>query len=154
LRRTGAGELFVSGHSDGPYSAAGLTIVADENAGSGPLGGIVAALRVARFECLVVLAIDLPKMTSEFLVSLVESAMEADRGIVPVHASGFEPMAAVYTRACLRVAEEHLAMADLSMRSFIEDASQRGLLLTQPVAREERALFVNLNTPDDLAALR
>ena len=45
LRRTGAGELFISGFSDGPYAAAGLSIIADENVGFGPLGGIVAALR-------------------------------------------------------------------------------------------------------------
>ena len=151
LRATGAGELFISGREDGPYSAAGVPIVADERAGLGPLGGIVTALRRARFEYLLVLAIDLPAMTSDYLGTLVISALRERCGVVPADGEQFEPMAAVYTRGCLLLVDEHLRLPDHSMQRFIREAVSRDLLQVRPVASEERALFHNVNKPSDLA---
>ena len=150
LRATDAGELFISGQLDGSYSAAGVPIIVDEKPGLGPLAGIVTALRHARFECLLVLAIDLPAMTSGFLARLVESAKAARCGVVPANGPWFEPMAAVYTRDCLPLAEEHLRSADRGMQRFIREALTRRMLLTYPISAEERPLFRNVNTPADL----
>jgi molybdopterin-guanine dinucleotide biosynthesis protein A len=147
LRATSAGELFISGRADAEYSAAGLPIVADDSAGRGPLGGIVTALRHAQFDYLLVLAIDLPAITGEFLRSLVKSAIDAGCGLVPANEQWFEGLAAVYTRACLPLAEARLHSADRSMQSFIRAGVSRGLMLTHHISASERALFRNVNTP-------
>ncbi len=150
LRATHPAEFFISGKSDGPYAGAGLEIVPDETPGLGPLGGLVAALQRATHPRLLVLAIDLPAMSPDFLATLLDTAPAAGRGVVPADGGWFEPLAAVYPRASLPLARECLLTADHSLQTFVRRAVRRGLLRPRPLADEERPLFRNLNTPGDL----
>ena len=111
LSAAGPSEVFISGRTDGPYSAARVPIISDQTSGLGPLGGIAAALRHARFEYLLVLAIDLPAMTSDFLAKLVESAMHASRGVVPADAGRY-PASTNFRPRCRARAPPRSARAD------------------------------------------
>lgn len=150
LRAAGADQLLISGPAHGPYADAGLPILADAAPGLGPLAGLAAALRHARCEWLLVLAIDLPDMRADFLAHLAERAAAQGRGLIPHDAAGLEPLAAVYPRACLPLAEEHLRTADRSMHGFIERAVSQNLVALHPLTSAQRPLFRNLNTPADL----
>ena len=150
LRDTGAQELFISGKLDGPYAGSGIEIVVDSSPGHGPLAGIEAALRHAVQPLLLVLAIDLPAMTSTFLADLMRRASVSDLGIVPRTDQWFEPLAAAYPRACLPLVEECLRGEDHSMQHFVREAVARNLLEERPLTLAEQTLFRNLNAPEDL----
>ena len=150
LRALDPAELFISGRSDGPYAGAGVPVVADESPGRGPLGGQVTALRRMQCERLLLLAIDLPAMTPAFLASLIAESARTSCGVVPETGAGLEPLAAVYPRACLPLAEQSLATADRSMQRFVKLAHAQGLLSFRTISAAEEPLFRNVNAPSDL----
>ena len=150
LRAVHPRELFISGKPDGPYASADVEILADNFPGLGPLAGLEAALRRASHPLVLVLAIDLPAMTATFLSDLVRQAAASATGCVPREDRWFEPLAAVYPRACLPLAEACLHETDRSMQRFVRLAVREGLEGIRDVLPGERALFKNLNQPGDL----
>jgi molybdopterin-guanine dinucleotide biosynthesis protein A len=129
-------------------------VIADEQPGLGPLAGLVSSLRRAQHEWVLALAIDLPLMTPAFLRQLVEDAAVTKRGVLPQSTSGWEPLAAVYPRACLQLAEACLERRELSLQNFASRAEAEGLLIAHSITAAESQLFLNLNTEDDLLRLR
>lgn len=150
LAEIGATERFISGARDGPWRAAGIEVVTDRVADAGPLAGIAASLQRARFPWLLVLAVDLPNVPSELLRELVRQAMDTGRGQVPQRGAWLQPLAAVYPKSSLSVAEKSLAGSDRSMRSFFLQANQRGIVAGHPISEGTLGFFRNLNTPEDL----
>ncbi len=153
LRKTGVDEVIVSGPDRPDWRDAGLVVVEDERPACGPLGGLVSVLRRATYPLIVVLAVDMPSMTSAFLRMLVESA-GADTGVVPKIGERYEPLAAAYPAAALALAEECLAQRARSLQGFVSRAVASGLVRERLMAAGERALFFNVNTPADLAGFR
>jgi len=150
LRALQPHEFFISGKPDGPYAGAGFEILADNFPGLGPLAGLEAALRRASHPLVLVLAIDLPEMTAEFLSSLVRSPGLEVKGCVPQFDDWFEPLAAVYPTACLPLAQECLRAADHSMQRFVRVAVDQGFIKVCRLDQNERPLFKNINRPGDL----
>jgi molybdopterin-guanine dinucleotide biosynthesis protein A len=124
-------------------------VIADEIPNAGPLGGIAAALRKCASSHLVVLAIDLPRLTTGFLQTLGDFC-DNRRGVVPRNNDRFEPLAAIYPQSCAELAGAALRRGDFSMQDFVRAAIEVGLLLPREVSAKEASLFTNLNTPDDL----
>ncbi len=141
LQKLSPEQLMISGPPHDDWND--YEIVADEVADAGPLAGVTAALRKCTAPRLVVLAVDLPQMTAEFLRSL-------GPGAVPRSPEGFEPLAAVYPVACLAPALQALRNGDFSMQNFIRRAIDAGLLDEREISATELSLFSNLNTPADL----
>jgi molybdopterin-guanine dinucleotide biosynthesis protein A len=156
LRATEPVELFISGKSDGPYADYGVEILTDEIPDCGPLGGIAASLRRCTSDRLLVLAVDMPGMTPEFLRSLVAESERTAVGIVPSAAAdgrqqaGLEPLAAVYPRAALAIAEDCLRAGERKLETFIRALEAKGLAVIRPCEPRESALFTNWNKPDDV----
>ena len=150
LQATGPGELLISGRSGGPYGASGYRIILDEDGACGPLEGLAALLRAAEHDLVMLLAIDLPLITPEFLLDVLESAADAKMGLVTSYRERFEPFAAVYTRACLPLACDCLEESDHSMQRFIRMAKGASLVRTRELTDQELTMFRNVNTPDDL----
>ena len=147
-------ELFISGPERMGFPAS-VTRLDDETPDLGPLGGITIVLRAMHAPQLTVLAIDLPMMTTDFLRGLLADDQRASlgQGIVPQMDDGFfEPLAAVYPRSALAVAEEHLQGTDHSMQTFVRCLIKRGLAIARPIADTEYDLFTNWNQPDDVCA--
>ena len=122
-----------------------LTSIAD----AGPLAGVAAALRKCVTPRLIVLAIDLPEMTTDFLRSLLQLCGDR-KGVVPHRPDRFEPLAAVYPAGCAALAEAALRAGNFSMQRFVRRAWEQDLLLERAISDAETVLFANLNTPADL----
>ena len=150
LIATEAAEIFISGRLDGPYAETELEIVTDEAPGLGPLSGLAAALRHARHDVLLVLAIDLPAMPADYLRGLLDESAARGCGIVPHGEAWPEPLAAVYSRACVPLVEQALLSPDRSMQRFIREAVERGLIAFRPIESGERRFFINVNSEADL----
>ena len=63
----GAAEVFISGREGVDYSTSGCRVLTDKFPDAGPLAGIERALDTMTSPLLLVLAVDLPAMTAEFL---------------------------------------------------------------------------------------
>ena len=159
LRATDPAELFISGKTGGPYAGSGIEILADEFPDAGPLAGIASALRRCGSEWLLVLAVDMPAMTADFLRILLDEARSTAAGVVPsapadrdTGGRGLEPLAAVYPRVALRFAEDCLRSGERKMEAFIRLLESQGLVAVRPAEPDASRLFRNWNTPGDLPA--
>lgn len=141
-------EWFVSGSWREGFPA-DLPWLADAVADRGPLAGITAALKEMRSSRLVVLAVDLPAMTANFLRALLQESSTA--GMVPQRANGFfEPLAAVYPKFAVSTAEQALRREELALQRFVRGLVSGGLAVARPITETETSLFANWNHPDDL----
>ncbi|MGH8164761.1 MAG: molybdenum cofactor guanylyltransferase [Rhodanobacteraceae bacterium] len=144
LRRLAPEQLMISGPARD-----GAEAVADEIENAGPLAGITAALHKCTAPLLVVLAVDLSRMTADFLQSLLTFCRDG-KGVVPRGSEFFEPLAAIYPLRCVALAEAALSRGDFAMQDFVRAAVNQKLLVPRPISAPEIALFANLNTPADL----
>jgi molybdenum cofactor guanylyltransferase len=134
----------------------GCRYIEDRVPDSGPLGGLDAALAAARDDVLILLACDMPFVTSGFLDFLVANA-DGVEAVVPRTDRGYHPLCAVYTRACRATVVERLVGRRLAMAGLVEAVRTR---VIEPENVERfglgRRLLANVNTPgefDELEAL-
>ncbi len=148
LERLQPARIFWSGPAR-PGLPAHLHQITDAIPNAGPLAGISAALDALENDLLVVLAIDLPGMTSTFLSSLLMHCT-TQAGAVAQNGRFFEPLAAVYPKVLAGLAREHLKAGRHALQDFIREALPGNHLVTFPLSETEALLFKNLNSPADL----
>jgi molybdopterin-guanine dinucleotide biosynthesis protein A len=123
--------------------------VEDEVENAGPLAGVAALLSAAAHPLVLMLAIDMPRMTGAYLRGLRELC-NGRRGIVPEQAGFFEGLAAIFPKAAVAVASKILSANDHSMQHFVRKCAMLDLVKTVKVCAHEAALFQSLNSPGDL----
>jgi molybdopterin-guanine dinucleotide biosynthesis protein A len=147
LRELQPAEIFWSGHPR-PGLPEDICVIQDAKPNAGPLAGIGACLAETRSDLLIVLAVDLPHMTSMYLRLLLVKC-SADCGAV-VRGEFYEPLAAIYPKALQHLAAHHLAQGRHAMQDFVREAIELGRLRKFHLDEKDAALFRNLNSPDDL----
>ena len=152
LRALGPHEMFVAAAEPPIWIDEQSQFVRDAMPNAGPLSGVAAALRECVTSRLLVLAIDLPQMTAEFLQSLVDLSSES-RGAVPRRNGFFEPLAAIYPQSCRALADRQLLAGKFMMQDFVSAAVEENLIIVRDVRSDEELLFANMNTPDDLLSI-
>jgi len=150
LRELAPAELLVSGLPDLEYPP-DAKVVPDVVENGGPLAGILSCLKIAQSKLLLVLAVDLPNMSSTYLRSLVQASTPGS-GVVPAIEEDLEPVAAVYPVEAATVALTFLQQGKRSVQAFARQLERNGLVNIQKVASGEMALFQNWNSPEDLAS--
>jgi molybdopterin-guanine dinucleotide biosynthesis protein A len=148
LRELAPAELLVSGLPDLDYPS-DVRVVPDRIEDVGPLAGILTCLEVAQAKWLLVLAVDLPNMSSSYLGSLVQHSAPGC-GVVPAIDQELEPVAAVYPVQAAAIALTCLQQGERSVQAFARRLEQNGLASIRRVAPGELALFRNWNSPEDL----
>ncbi len=146
-------EIFIAGPSRADWESADCVVIADLQPDAGPLSGLAAGLRRSSSAFLLALAVDLPRMTSDYLRGLLPYGSD-EMGCVPHLSDRFEPLAAVYPRPSLRLAERGLKSGDYSLQHFVARCVSEGLVRPKEIAASEEHLFLNLNTLEDLQAVR
>jgi molybdopterin-guanine dinucleotide biosynthesis protein A len=144
-------ELFISAAPGLELPAGPWKILYDQSPGLGPLAGLVAALRAITAERLVVLAVDMPAVTSEFLRLLLAEA-GTEGGIIPELDGFYQGTVAIYPRNILPACEQTLAGHDRSLQRLVRHGLAENLIRIHPVSKAERHLFLNLNAPSDLSS--
>lgn len=112
----------------------------------GPLGAIARCLRLANMPVLV-LATDMPRMTSDFLRS---HFLSRKAGAVARLEHGFEPLCALYTPEMLPLIEGALDRRELALQPLIAKAVELGLIEVIDLTPGDEHYFRNVNTPTDL----
>ena len=115
----------------------------------GPLGGLVAALRVCAGTHLLVLAVDLPRLPLPWIERLSDQCADGV-GAAGRHGGFFEPLAAIYPRELLGDAEDALRRGKFSLQAVLELAVTKKLIREVSIAAAEESWFENWNEPGDV----
>lgn len=135
----------------------GYPCVLDNVNAAGPMGGIIASLRLAvenGHEGVLALACDMPLLTADRLRQLLASHAERGESLATVFknaASGrLEMLAAVYSATALPLLEEAMEHGRYSLCR----ALPREKLRLLPYGEKDEPYFLNCNTEGDLKRLR
>jgi molybdopterin-guanine dinucleotide biosynthesis protein A len=135
----------------------GSEAIEDLFPGQGPLAGMHAALQHSQMEWNLILAVDIPLVTREFLDFLIARALRSQaEAVVPRTAKGWQPLCAVYRRSFGAHAQRALARQQNKIDALFSQAS------IEPVEEAEMraagfdpdVLLQNVNTPEDLERVR
>lgn len=143
----GCAETFVVG---GDYQLDGIAVYPDLEPHVGSLYGVARALEVARFERVAVTACDMPNLTRAYWSWLMR--MTPCDVLIPRSAGGdLEPLAAVYSKACLPFVQDSLERGALKMTDWW-DASLNITVVDWLEVQSHfgEGVFLNANTPGDL----
>src|SRR5262245_45578611 len=101
----------------GPVPASSV-VVPDHRPGTGPLGAISTALRVAPSPRVLILAADLPFLTTAFLEFLAQADENAD-AVVPVTGGRWQPLCAMYHRRAAPILDASIDRGELAVRAAV-----------------------------------
>ena len=149
-----ADELIVTTNNLDEYKFLGLPLYSDLIQGTGALGGLYTALHAAGHPRVAVVACDMPfaspKLLRRALMHLITMDVAA---VVPRSQAGLEPFHAVYDRTCLPYIYTALQAQKRRLDSWFHTVKLyqmpwETVLQIEPSGR----VFMNLNTPEELAA--
>jgi molybdenum cofactor guanylyltransferase len=128
-------------------------VIEDIHPGRGPLGGIHAALTATTTDLNLMLSVDMPLMSAEFLRWLVDRARATqDCIVVPDADGGPQPLCAIYRRTVAAVAEEALRAGEYKIGRLFHRVPT--FVITEAeitCAGFSPAIFRNINTPEEYA---
>ncbi len=148
-------DILVVSNDPEPYRFLNLPIIPDVRPGYGPLMGLYSGLMAARGELALLVAVDMPFLTSEFLGFLVSLAPGYDVVIPRAH-ERLHPLCAVYRRdVCLPAIAQAIARGQRRLIAFHSQVRVREVdeETLRQVSPDLRALM-NVNTPEELARAR
>jgi molybdopterin-guanine dinucleotide biosynthesis protein A len=151
LRDLGIDDLLISGRPDTDYASAvpHARVVLDTQSDSGPLAGLAAVLAAARHPRVLVMAIDHPRMTANYLRKLIHISNQST-GVVPSGPHGFEPLIAIYPCSLLPHIQQALVTGQFSLQTLLTKAIKSSVIQSVKLDEDELPLFANWNTPQDL----
>ena len=144
-------EIFISARSAPPWRPPEVQFVPDEPPSRGPLSGVAATLGHIATGHLLVLAIDMPLMTGEYLRSLCDQ-IEGERGVLPMIDGRAEPLAAIYPQNAHIDFVAALSGTEFSLQSVTKNLTESGKLRPIPVIKKDEELFRSFNQPADFNA--
>jgi molybdopterin-guanine dinucleotide biosynthesis protein A len=157
VRAVGASEVFISGRTGTDYAEFGARVLPDHFKDAGPLAGVERALDAMTTTLLLVLAVDMPAMTANFLETLRAAGTESI-GAVPQVEGRIEPLAAFYPKTAGPMAVEMLRTREAGSEAgapgptdFARRCARENLVKFIAVNAAEARCFMNLNSPEDLA---
>lgn len=153
-----SGDVVIIANDQAAYASLGLPIRSDDVGGGAALAGLLTALRWSKerkLDGIVTVACDMPFASAPLLRTLIETATREHADVVAPESGGrrgVEPLCAVYSTACIAPIEAAIQREDFRMISFYDDVHVVRLPLAE-VSRfgDPETLFMNVNTPEDLA---
>ena len=122
----------------------------DRLPGCGPLSGIETALTITSTENNLIVAVDLPFLTKNFLRFFRQRAELSKCPVLACKIRSHFPLCIIVKRTLLAEVEQRLAKGDLSIHGLIEGSDPE--IITESDLRKhgfEPDIFRNLNTPED-----
>ncbi len=117
---------------------------------TGPLGGLATALFHSTTPYVLLLACDMPNLSTPLLRYIIDRQSDAFQAVIPDSPHGLQPLCALYNRSILLQAEAAIRQQRLSMRAFV---SQLTACVVSPQdwmpLSEGVDPFLNLNTPEE-----
>jgi molybdopterin-guanine dinucleotide biosynthesis protein A/molybdopterin converting factor small subunit len=129
-----------------------VTLVQDEVAYQGPVGGIYYGLRAAKSEVCFVTSCDVPFLNPS-LISYLRSQISNHDVVVPLWQGRFQPLHAIYRRSVAPLLKEQLERGELRP-IFLYERVRTYKVSEDEIRRfdPEGLSFLNMNTPEDYQA--
>jgi len=145
-------EILLITNNPSDYEFLHLPSFPDRQPGKGPLGGIYTALSHAKFSRVLVVACDMPLITPALLDHLCRQSSGVDV-CVTESKQGLEPLCAVYAKSCLPVIEKQLRDNRLKVSDFYPQIKTTIIRVDASLPFYEPDLLLNVNTPEEFAAM-
>jgi molybdopterin-guanine dinucleotide biosynthesis protein A len=155
LERTAglADETFIVTNRPVAYAQFGQRLVGDVLPGYGALGGVYTALHQAACPWVLCLACDMP-LVNRSLVAYLLTLTEGVDVVMPCVNGLWEPMHAVWSRACVAPIYAALERGDRRVVSFFPAVRVRQVTQAEVETYDpEHLSFLNVNTPGQLAEI-
>lgn len=156
LRGASASQLVVANDPRAAEWFPHVRVVADQQPGLGPLGGIEAGLAAVQ-SGIVVLAWDMPFVPTALLRELVRLGASGESAVVPVHGPRLqrEPLCAYYPSRSLETCRELLARGERRAGALAEALGTTELLGDDALSAfgDPAVMFTSVDTPEQLAAV-
>jgi molybdopterin-guanine dinucleotide biosynthesis protein A len=145
-------EIHIVANEPNPYAYLGLPIVPDQVRGKGPLGGIYSALLYSRSPQTFCVACDMPLVNPAVVAYLRDAAVGYDV-VVPKMPDGYQPLHAIYGKACLAPIASMIRGDRLKIDQLFSAVRVRVVTAEElrPMDPDLRC-FVNVNTREQLEA--
>lgn len=142
-----------------PFVEGDAHYVQDPCRGSGPLGALVGVLPRIAGDYALLLAVDYPLVTGDFLAQLereLESQSPLPDVLVPMWRGMPQVACAFYRRSLAEPLREAFAEGERSLQRWLKDTERSIAYLQEKTWRawDEREVFFNVNTPGDYERLR
>ena len=150
-------QFVVSNHPEADDWFPKLRVVSDDTPGLGPLAGIETALRAAKGSSIIVVAWDMPFVSTPLLRGMRAVGETGAPAVVPVHGSPpvVEALCAFYSAEALAVCSELLVRGERRAAALV-DALPAAVRIPERVLAEHGEigrLFLSVDTPEALAAI-
>ena len=144
--------IFIVAPDSSLYDGLGLRVVPDAIAGAGALGGIYTAILESPAPRTLVLACDMPFVTAALFRALDAEELAGADLVIPRTARGYEPLCAVYSKACAESIHQRIRRGELHA-STLPEGVRVAEIGPERLAAIDRSglLFANVNTPHDYA---
>jgi molybdenum cofactor guanylyltransferase len=152
LLEAGASEMLISVNPECPESPPEdipARVVPDRIRDSGPVAGMEALLRASQAPWVLIVAVDLPRLTIGFIQELLHRRT-LTTGVVPVFGGRLEPLCAVYPRKAADLATRILDERRLEATALASIGIQEGWLRPWSVPESAREQLTNWNHPWEL----
>ena len=150
-----ASEILIISNDAARYSGLGIPVVGDRVAGAGPLGGIYTALVSARHPWVLIVACDMPFVSTMLFETLVGAIDDDADAVVPRSARGLEPLCAMYAQRAAPILKRRLEAHEWRVGEMIAELRVREIAGAALAGLEDDGrLFENVNTPHDYARAR
>ncbi len=150
-----ADPVLLAPGSVGRFGHLGFDEVADwpPGPGAGPLPALGAGLAAADRPLMAAVAVDMP-FASPAVFRLLAGRWRGEQAVVPVTASGPQPLHAIYSRSALPAIRVALDQGRLALLDLLGDLDVLEVAETEWTAADPAGRFAwNLNRPDDLVVL-
>ncbi|HYL36438.1 MAG TPA: molybdenum cofactor guanylyltransferase [Bryobacteraceae bacterium] len=126
------------------YSQLGFPVQADLVAGCGPIGGIFTALSLSPCDWNLIVACDMPNLSSAGLRTLLACSRHSAANCLVASGAGAEPepLCGVYHRRCLAALDRAIRGKRFRMKNLVRELEAEIVPLDGPV-------LANVNTPDE-----
>lgn len=145
LLRESCDEVFLLGTGPLPETLSGMPRIADAPSLAGPLAGIVSASRFAPNADWLIMAVDMPSVTTGYIEKLIGLRRPGWRFIGASDPNGkAEPLCAIYSSQLLSSIDSGLD-GEMSIRKVLEKLGIKG-----ETSLYDAAILKNVNSPKDL----
>ena len=149
LRALQLERIFLSARSEIQWRPPDAELIVDPPPSRGPISGLAAALVAIETDHLLVLAVDMPFMTTEHLRSLCD-LVASGVGVIPMIDEKAEPLSAIYPREARDVFVEAMEGENFSLQPIVSKLITFKLLRAVPVSGLTRDLYKSINEPRDV----
>lgn len=142
-------DIIISENSE-VYNFLGYPVIPDIYSNSGPMGGIYSAMQHSNSDLNIVLSCDMPFVTKEMLIFLLDNTSNYDV-VVPWYGDEkFEPMCAIYRQNTLPVFEKFIQNKNFKIPDAFKQLKINKLKMSKDIEAYDPLLFENINSKNEL----